>query len=198
MSVCSTRSKRQKQDKQSHSRDLYGPRKIGVVMDYIGIGTLLRLPYGHALISVVVDGAPQEVYWSFDGSKPRFFVIVRPGPYQLQVEIPTSGAVELLTYDGTMPDQDVAAMLRQGNPGDVFPSMGTYVVEQMVGPGSRTPLVFSEGGGLIYCRLFNQRQWGYSGDTLDMVAYALAHDNEYERGPEIAQATIGYGPELPV
>lgn len=164
-------------------------------MQYVPIGRSARMPYGHALISVLIGGVEQQIYSTLDGS--RCFVVARPGPYQLKVDIPTAGMVELLAFDGEMPYPDALALFTHGDPGEILSGIGPFTVDQMVGIGTRTPLVFGEGTGSFCCKLFNQRQWGYSGDTLDMVAFALSHDGEYIRGPEIGQLIINYGPVLP-
>jgi len=152
------------------------------------------MPYGRAALSVLVDGVEQQVYYSLDGN--HHYVVARPGPYQLKVVVPTMAAVELLAYDGDMPCLDFEELFAKGDLGELYSSAGTFIVEHLVGLGTRTPLVFGESPGRIGVRLFNQRQFVADGRHSALELRRLMAV-DYVRSPEIGKIVINYGPELP-
>ena len=166
-----------------------------VLTGFFEIGTSVRMALGLAELSVLVDGKAQTVYYSLDGN--HHYVVATPGPFQLQVNLPTTaGAVELLAFDGDMLYRDAVAMFEQGDPGEIFRGAGTFVVDHLVGNGTRTPLVFGEEAGNLWVKLYNQQRYEATSPPSVVQARELSAGN-YVRGPEIAQMVINFGLEAP-
>lgn len=166
-----------------------------VLTDFFELGTSVRLPYGLAELSVLVGGAAQKIYYSLEGN--HHYVVATPGPYQLQVYLPTTGTMELLAFDGHMLFSDAAAMFEQGDLGEILRGTGTFLVNHLVGHGSRTPLVFGQESGKLWIKLFNQQRYEASSPPSVVEARQLSAGN-YVRGPEVGQIVISYGLEVPV
>jgi hypothetical protein len=122
------------------------------------------------------------------GRKQNFVRSVPGQPFQIKIALADVGDVEVLVFDGAAPYADVKQLLDTDIPGVIFTGEGRVVVlERMVGlVGSPAPLIFGSGTGIIGVKLFNERR--------DPLSTSFA----FERGWELGEKLIHYGPEIPM